>query len=283
MGGPVRRYAALIVVALAGASCGGAVSVKTPTPQPSDSPIGPSTGSLAGGDTGTAPPASDAGTTLPTFFGSAFNAGRAFCLFTHQNAAIAGGVLTVKYPAGSSAPSAGAPYGGAQICEPFTSGPRTSATLTYQVRFPVGFQWVKGGKLPGLYGGVEPFSGEKHNDNGWSLRLMWRTSGAGEIYAYIAGKTGYGLSIDRGGVTWLADGQWHTVSLHVALNTPGNADGSASLSVDGVTGINSTGMTITSTNTQIGGIFFSTFYGGHDASWAPSAPMSVDFSNFAAS
>lgn len=257
--------------------------MRTPSPQASDSPVGPGTGSLAGGDTGTAPPASDAGTTLPTFFGSAFNAHRAFCLFTHQNAAIAAGVLTVSYPAGSSAPSAGAPYGGAQICEPFTSGPRTSATLTYQVRFPLGFQFVKGGKLPGLYGGVEPFSGEKHNDNGWSLRLMWRTNGAGEIYAYIAGKTGYGLSIDRGGVNWLADGQWHTVSLHVALNTPGNADGSASLSVDGVTGINSTGMTITTTNTQIGGLFFSTFYGGHDTSWAPSAPMTVDFSNFAAS
>lgn len=257
--------------------------MKTPSPQPSESPIGPSAGSVAGGDTGTGPPGGDAGSTLPTFFGSAFNSRRAFCLFTHQNATIAGGVLTVAYPAGSTAPSAGAPYGGAQICEPFTSGPRTSATLTYQVRFPQGFQWVKGGKLPGLYGGVEPFSGKKHNDNGWSLRLMWRTNGAGEIYAYIAGQSGYGLSIDRGGVTWLADGQWHTVSLHVVLNSPGNADGSASLSVDGVTGINSTGMTITSTNTQIGGIFFSTFYGGHDRSWAPSAPTSIDFSNFAVS
>ena len=275
--------AALLVVVIASASCGGARAVSSSTPLLSDSPIGPDAGSVAGGDTATAPPASDAGNTLPTFFGSSFNPAHAFCLFTHQNATVASGVLTVKYPAGSSAPSAGAPYGGAQICEPFTSGPRTSASLTYQVRFPQGFQFVKGGKLPGFYGGVEPFSGEKHNNYGWSLRLMWRTNGAGEIYAYIAGKTGYGLSIDRGGVTWLADGQWHAVSLHVVLNTPGNADGSASLSVDGVTGINSTGMTITSTNTQIGGIFFSTFYGGHDASWAPSAPMSIDFSNFAAS
>lgn len=223
------------------------------------------------------------GTNHVSFFGPDFNPRAAFCTFSHQVTSVAEGILTVTYPAGSGAPSSGAPYGGAQICEPFTSGPRTTATLTYRVRIPPRFDFVKGGKLPGLYGGVEPFSGERHNANGWSLRLMWRTNGAGEIYAYIAGKTGYGLSIQRGAFTWPADGNWHTVSEHALLNSPGQADGVAALSLDGAVVINATGLDITDTATPISGLFFSTFYGGRDKSWAPSTTTHIDFTNFSAS
>jgi hypothetical protein len=219
---------------------------------------------------------------LASFFGPAFNSGASFCEFTDQNATISAGVLTVAYPKGSTAPSMGAPFGGAQICEPFSAGPQTSATLTYQVRFPTGFQFVKGGKLPGLYGGVEPFSGGGHNANGWSTRLMWRTGGAGEIYAYIAGVSGYGLSLGRGDFTWPADGHWHTVSLRVTLNAPGKTNGEAVLSLDGSVVIDATGLDITETATPIDGLFFSTFYGGHDPSWAPTAAMHVDFAGFSA-
>ena len=215
-----------------------------------------------------------------SFFGPDFNSGAAFCTFSHQLASVAGQVLTVTYPAGSTAPSMGPPYGGAQVCEPFASGPRTSATLTYRIRFPANFEFVKGGKLPGLYGGTEPFSGGGHNADGWSTRLMWRAGGAGEIYAYIAGLNGYGLDLGRGNFLWPADGKWHTVSLHVQLNTPGQANGQAVLSLDGRVVVDSTGLTITTTGTGIGGVFFSTFYGGHDPSWAPTVTMHVDFADF---
>ncbi|MGH7640933.1 MAG: polysaccharide lyase [Candidatus Dormibacteria bacterium] len=197
--------------------------------------------------------------------------------------AVAPGLLTVIYPAGSTAPSMGPPHGGAQVCEPFSSGPRTSATLSYQVRFPVGFQFVKGGKLPGLYGGVEPFSGGRHNSAGWSTRLMWRAGGAGEIYAYIAGVNGYGLDLGRGDFTWPADGQWHTVTLHVVVNTPGHSDGEAVLSLDGRVVVDATNLDISDSGVPIGGLFFSTFYGGHDPSWAPSSEMNTQFRDFSAS
>jgi hypothetical protein len=246
------------------AGSGASPSAAAPTPSPSQ----------------TAPTTSAGG--LASFFGSDFDASDAFCLFNEQVVSITGSVLTVYYPAGSTAPSMGAPFGGAQICEPFAAGPQTSATLNYAVRFPVGFQFVKGGKLPGLYGGVEPFSGGRHNGDGWSMRLMWRPAGAGEIYAYLAGTTGYGLQLGLGDFYWPADGLWHTVSLHVVVNTPGESNGVAVLSLDGKVVINSTGLDITQTATPISGLFFSSFYGGHDPSWAPTALMHLDFADFSA-
>ncbi len=218
---------------------------------------------------------------LAGFFAPAF-AGRSFCTFGSQVATISGGVLVVDYPAGSSAPSAGAPYGGAQICIPFAGGSRSDATLSYSVRFPVGFEFVKGGKLPGLYGGAEPFSGGGHNASGWSMRLMWRAGGAAEVYGYISTTSGYGDDWGRGNFTFQADGQWHTLTEHIHLNTPGRSDGYVTLAYDGVVRIQQSALAITVNGTPIGGLFFSTFYGGHDASWAPSAPMHIDFARFSA-
>jgi hypothetical protein len=220
---------------------------------------------------------------LPAFFGPDFNARAAFCTFHDQLVSISASILTVIYPAGSTAPSMGPPYGGAQICEPFNSGPQTSATLTYKVRFPTSFQFVKGGKLPGLYGGTEPFSGGHHNADGWSTRLMWRPEGAGEIYAYLAGTSGYGLQLGLGSFFWPADGKWHTVSLHVVVNSPGQSNGQAILSLDGKAVIDAGGLDITDTGTPIGGLFFSSFYGGHDPTWAPSSQTHIDFTDFSAS
>ena len=228
------------------------------------------------------PVATGSGDSLTTFFGSDFASASVFCTFSHQVAAVASGVLTVAYPAGSNAQSSGPPFGGAQVCEPFTAGSGTRATLSYQVRFPVGFQFVKGGKLPGIYGGQEPFSGGKHNSDGWSMRLMWRTGGAAEIYAYIATTNGYGDEYGKGNFHWLADGKWHDVTEVVTLNSPGLANGTMTLAYDGTTFVTRTGLEITRTATPAAGLFFSTFYGGHDTSWAPTAAMHVDFQNFTA-
>jgi Polysaccharide lyase 14 len=235
-----------------------------PVPTPTPLPHPTSSGSLAG------------------FFAPAFR-GAPFCTFSQQNAAISGGVLTVTYPAGSTAPSAGPPYGGAQICIPFAGGSRTDATLSYRVRFPVGFQFVKGGKLPGMYGGVEPFSGGGHNAYGWSMRLMWRAGGAAEVYGYISTTTnGYGDDWGRGNFSFQADGQWHSLTEHIHLNTPGHSDGYVTLAYDGTVRIDQTGLAITTMGTPIGGLFFSTFYGGHDSSWAPTANEHIDFAGFTA-
>jgi hypothetical protein len=252
------RSGAAKTVTTSGASGGSAVQFGTEQPTP--------------------PPVS--ATDLATFFGSEFSSSSAFCRFSDEVASVASGVLTTSYPAGSSSPSAGKPFGGAQICEPFAVGPLRTATLSYQVRFPVGFQFVMGGKLPGIYGGIEPFSGGKHTSDGWSLRMMWRTNGAAEVYSYTSTTVGYGDEYGKGNFSWLADGQWHTVTETATLNTPGASNGSVTLAYDGTVYITQGGLAITNTSTPATGLFFSTFYGGHDASWAPTADMHIDFRNF---
>jgi len=64
-----------------------------------------------------------------------------------------GTALRVTYPAGSTSRSAGGPDGGMQAYLELPGGPVDTLDLEYQVRFPPDFDFVKGGKLPGLYGG----------------------------------------------------------------------------------------------------------------------------------
>lgn len=58
-----------------------------------------------------------------------------------------------------------------------------SMMVSYEVAFDEGFDWVKGGKLPGLRGGsANGCSGGSQADGSdcFSTRIMWRTDGEGE-------------------------------------------------------------------------------------------------------
>jgi hypothetical protein len=87
------------------------------------------------------------------------------------------------YPEGSINPG-NSPQGGAD----FYANPLpalTSAqnvTFGYSVFLPVDFEAVRGGKLPGLYGGKTGCSGGDAALDCFSTRLMWRTNNDGELY-----------------------------------------------------------------------------------------------------
>lgn len=75
---------------------------------------------------------------------------------------ISADVLSVTYPAGSRNPGAsGLVIGGLGIyaLTPIDFSQQRSISLSYKVFFPAGFNFVKGGKLPGLYGGHPSCSG----------------------------------------------------------------------------------------------------------------------------
>jgi hypothetical protein len=190
--------------------------------------------------------------------------------------------VRVDYPAGSaSARSAnldGSSYGGAQAYLLLPYGPVDAATLSYCVRFPAGFDFVKGGKLPGLFGGTVT-SGRHIPDgtDGWSTRYMWRRGGAGEVYAYLPSSVAHGTSLGRG--TWsVATGRWECLTQTVALNTPGRSDGSITVRVDGKQVFSATGLVFRTTPAlRIDGVFFSTFFGGGDPSWASPRDQQADF------
>lgn len=193
-----------------------------------------------------------------------------------------GSFITACYPAGSSAPSSGVP-GGAQAKLPISTGARLSYTLTYQLRFPTNFQFVKGGKLPGLCGG-QCWTGSNNGPGGWATRYMWRSGGQGEVLLSDATTTGFGTDLGVGSWTFAADGQWHAIAQTVTMNTPGQANGSIVVHYDGAQVANFTGITFRAAGDTdaIDSLMFCTFYGGSDSSWAPSATTYADFRGFTA-
>ena len=195
-----------------------------------------------------------------------------------------GAAMQVFYPKGSYSPGADdAPRGGAGFVAEFGTGRGLErACLTYQVRFQDDFYFKKGGKLPGLYGGRAPTGGDEvSGENGFTTRLMWRSLGAGEAYAYVVNKPGdYGLSVGRG--AWqFQPGKWHTIQQEVVLNDPGAADGKLRVWVDGRHVID-TGELVyrTEPGVTIDGLIFQTFFGGGDPSWASPKDQSAQFADF---
>lgn len=194
--------------------------------------------------------------------------------------------LRVRYPEGSASngfiSDGDAPVGGAQLYMPFRSGIRPdSFHLRYYIRFPENFDFVKGGKLPGLYGG-EVTGGKRSPDgtDGFSTRYMWRRGGVGEVYAYLATSEGRGTSLGRG--AWNFEPEtWHLIEQQVVLNEPGENNGRIRVWVDEREVLNKSGLQYRTVDTlAIEGVFFSTFFGGSDPSWATPKDVHVDFAGF---
>lgn len=84
---------------------------------------------------------------------------------------------------------------------------------------------------------------------------------------------------------WLwTPGRWICVEQSVRLNVPGRADGYVKVYVDGTQVLAAKGLTLRSTESvRVGGVFFSTFFGGGDRSFAPPRDQTVDFAGVAVS
>ncbi|KDQ18695.1 polysaccharide lyase family 14 protein [Botryobasidium botryosum FD-172 SS1] len=141
------------------------------------------------------------------------------------------------------------PRGGADFyATPIPLEDARNVSLAYSVYFPDDFDFVRGGKLPGLYGGHTKCSGGDSALQCFSTRMMWRRGGAGELYLYAPKDkqtpavcstpprsicaADYGLSIGRGSFTF-ARGNWTHLKQTVVLNTPGAQDGAFTLEVNG--------------------------------------------------
>jgi len=173
-------------------------------------------------------------------------------------------LLQLLFPAGSINPGT-KPQGGAEFyASPINIASARNVTLRYSVFFPLGFDFVLGGKMPGLYGGHTGCSGGDPAVDCFSTRLMWREGGIGELYlvsfsrVFDNGNSNfiekyasknrqsdklcraegsvcdemYGFSIGRGSFSWKG-GDWTTIRQTVSLNTPGKQDGGFTLDVNG--------------------------------------------------
>lgn len=149
-----------------------------------------------------------------------------------------------------------------------------SLYLRYYVRFDPGFDFVKGGKLPGLAGGAGNTGGHKPNGkDGWSARVMWRADGKIVQYVYYPDQPGvYGedFAWDYGGCPrYFKPGKWHCVETFVQMNTPGKKDGIIRSWLDGDKALEITGLRFRDIpEIKIDKLEFETFFGGGDSSWA---------------
>ncbi|GAA5975727.1 hypothetical protein JCM11641_005849 [Rhodosporidiobolus odoratus] len=158
-------------------------------------------------------------------------------------------MMQVDFPKDSMNPGdKSLPTGGVGIyMTPLNLSEATNVTFSYSVFFPADFDFVKGGKLPGLYGGHEGCSGGAESEDCFSTRTMWRKDGMGELYLYAPRDdqppalcetkpvsycdTTYGMSIGRGAWTFQR-GAWTTVRQNLKLNNPGVADGAIEIWVN---------------------------------------------------
>jgi hypothetical protein len=79
---------------------------------------------------------------------------------------------------------------------------------------------------------------------------------------------------------WVNRGAWNRITVAAALNSVGAADGLISLDVNGAS--DTVQQVQIRSNPKLGftGIFFSTFFGGSDPSWAPSRDQQLGFRDF---
>jgi hypothetical protein len=226
-------------------------------------------------------------------------------------------VMQVSYPAGSWSPGSEKPGGVLFYTYPTKTNPsektfpfsQDGATLEYEVYFPLEFEWVKGGKLPGFMGGDSNgigCGGGNRDEDCFSYRIMWRRDGFGEAYVYLpfsaqdaflcsdvpscdvkqtslacnhcTGSSGW--SIGRASFQFQR-GTWNRLKLQMKLNTPGFPDGLLKLTVNDLTVIEKNNVVWrTNPSVSIEGINIASWYGGSSSSWAPILDQRLYMKNF---
>ena len=208
-----------------------------------------------------------------------------------------GASLKVDFDANGEGPR----EGGAQWIVEFEDK-YEEAYLEYRVKFEDGFDFVRGGKLPGLAGGSAP-SGSAPADGvrGWAGRLMWRTrflGVSGQPEQLTCNGISYAKHVHSGFAQdgrqeddefWVErDGSepvmesdvWYTIRQYVRMNTPGERDGTFRVWLDGRMVLNREDIQFRNIpDLAIDRFFFSTFFGGGDA-WRSSKEETIFFDDF---
>lgn len=217
-------------------------------------------------------------------------------------------VLQVEYPEGLF--GSGDDRTGAQWHFRFDQG-FEAVELEYRLKFEAGFDFVRGGKLPGLAGGAANSGGRRPNGtDGFSARMHWRTNRSSgsplssnetdraNIAQYVYhpdqttndGVNGDDLDWDDGpSGEWkvFESGRWYHVRHRIIMNTPGSnggqglRDGVVQAWLDGVQVLDVDNLRFRDVaSLQIDELFFSTFFGGGSNSWATSKDEVAFFDDF---
>lgn len=154
----------------------------------------------------------------------------------------------------------------------------------YRVRFPGDFEFVKGGKLPGVGGGTTNSNGDIPTGyDGWSVRMMWDHDAKLVQYVYHPDQPGkYGDIMDTK-VPVMLD-EWMTIQTKVVMNTLGKKDGVIKTWINGTVVIDRKDMQFRKTDElTIDRLLFAFFFGGAGPEWAPSSDQHIYFDDMSVS
>ncbi len=209
-----------------------------------------------------------------------------------------GGAMAVDFPAGGVGPK----DGGAQWKFDFEEGGQM-VRLRYRVKFADGFDFVRGGKLPGLAGGTAP-TGSTQADgfNGFGARMMWRTDHEGQPGAPVQTKANLvqyvkhptsGFNNDgrqEDNLYWtdedgerieINSGQFYRIVTLLKLNKVGRANGRIKSFINGKQVLDARNIEFRKTNDlKIDVFYFTTFFGGSSDDWGPSKDETIFFDEF---
>ncbi|MEB3774294.1 MAG: cellulase family glycosylhydrolase [Desulfurococcales archaeon] len=197
--------------------------------------------------------------------------------------------LRVEYPAGE----AGSRNSGASFV---VNLPESDyCVLEYMVRFEDGFDFSKGGKLPGLSSGGSYWTGFRvpENGEGWSARFMWRGDRTPEwdrdynrsdaalfLYLYwMHQENSYGDYISLNYT--VVPGVWYKITQVIYVGTAGEADAYITVYINDTLALNFSNIQLRGEGQEayIDSFYFSTFFGGSSSSWAPNHTVYADFDN----
>ncbi|KAI7867427.1 hypothetical protein BDF14DRAFT_1803802 [Spinellus fusiger] len=211
-------------------------------------------------------------------------------------------VMSVFYSKGSFTPSGSIKTDGKLggcifYSEPFGKQTFEKVLLSYDLAFASNFEWVRGGKLPGLFGGhptAECSGGDSADgSNCFSLRPMWRARGQGEMYAYILTspqfcdskksiqcRNNYGASLSRGSMKFQVN-TWSKIEIFSQVNSPPTeSNGVLRVWKDNQLIMNYEALNYRTVDAlAFTSIYFNTFFGGNSQGFASNADTHTYFKN----
>lgn len=166
-------------------------------------------------------------------------------------------------------------------------GQVTEMYFSQDIRFKPGFDWVLGGKIPGVQGGYIEAGQSPTYGSGFSARMMWKQDGRLVFYVYHQDQGGlYGDSYTWGNFHF-ETGKWYNITYRIVLNSitngQGNRDGIMEGFVNGelVTQLSNFNFR-NDENIVIDRIYMSSFFGGGDSDWATKRDEWMDVDNYVA-
>jgi hypothetical protein len=152
--------------------------------------------------------------------------------------------------------------------EPRVLQGKANACLSYQVLFPAGFDFQRGGALPGIAGADAGEQGDK-----FLARLAWRPKATGGATVRITENgTTRSLPAERQAFEF-PRGKWVKLEQEVVLNTPKNNDGVLRVWVDGTLAIDRADMNYRAKpDVMISGVSVDVFYGSGPDEVQPALP-----------